>query len=160
MDDKPDQIATGTCTCGACRYALTARPMIVHACHCTWCQRETGSAFVLNGWIEAHHVVLKRGTLVEQTLPSESGRGQIVFRCADCKIVLWSIYSSNLFRFVRLGTLDTPGQFAPDVHIFTNSKQPWLPLPDDAPCFPEFYRRSEVWPPDSLARYHAAIGKS
>lgn len=154
------QRATGRCTCGACRYALTAQPLIVHACHCSWCQRETGTAFALNGWIEAKHVVLDSGETVDQTLPSESGTGQIVSRCADCQVVLWSVYGSGpVFRFVRLGTLDDPGLFPPDVHIFTSTKLPWVQLPDDVPAFPEFYRRSEVWRPESLERRKAALAE-
>src|SRR5216117_2499908 len=42
----------GRCACGKVRYRLLAEPMRVHCCHCTDCQRHTGSAFVLNAIIE------------------------------------------------------------------------------------------------------------
>src|SRR5262245_15736086 len=47
----------GGCTCRAIRYRMTSTPLFVHCCHCRWCQRETGSAFVLNAMIEADRVV-------------------------------------------------------------------------------------------------------
>ena len=46
----------GGCACGAVRYRLTSAPMFVHCCHCRDCQRQTGSAFVLNALIEADRV--------------------------------------------------------------------------------------------------------
>src|SRR6187401_1431238 len=51
----------GGCTCRAVRYRMTRAPLIVHCCHCRWCQRETGSAFVLNALVEAEHVTLTDG---------------------------------------------------------------------------------------------------
>jgi len=51
----------GKCTCGDVRYRMTRRPMFVHCCHCTWCQRETGTAFALNALIETDRVELIAG---------------------------------------------------------------------------------------------------
>ncbi len=53
--------AEGGCVCLAVRYGLTSPPLFTHACHCRWCQRETGSAFVLNAMIETARVVLPPG---------------------------------------------------------------------------------------------------
>lgn len=152
-------IAKGRCTCGAISYGLTAKPLIVHCCHCTWCQRETGSAFALNGLIERSAVDRLIGTPTTQPLPSESGKGQVFARCPSCQIALWSVYSGlgPKFLFIRLGTLEDPAQFAPGVHIYTSTKLPWVTLPDDVPCFSEYYRRSEVWSEASLSRRDAAL---
>jgi hypothetical protein len=49
MSDQHD----GKCTCGHVRYRVHGAPMFVHCCHCRWCQRETGSAFALNAFVEA-----------------------------------------------------------------------------------------------------------
>ena len=51
----------GGCTCGEVRYRMETAPLIVHCCHCHWCQRETGSAFALNALIEADRVTLLKG---------------------------------------------------------------------------------------------------
>jgi hypothetical protein len=58
-------IARGGCTCGKVRYVLKRAPIFVHCCHCTWCQRETGSAFALNAMIETDQLVLE-GTFQKQ----------------------------------------------------------------------------------------------
>lgn len=148
----------GRCTCGEIRFRLKAKPMFVHCCHCTWCQRETGSAFAINAMIEAEEVELESGTPEEMLMPSESGKGQLVSRCPKCRVAVWSVYSGAgpAIRFVRVGTLEDPGAFAPDVHIFTESKLPWVVLPQDARAFPQYYRLEEEWPAESRERRKAA----
>ncbi|MBF9029785.1 aldehyde-activating protein [Rhodobacterales bacterium HKCCE3408] len=149
----------GRCTCGTVAYALLDTPLFVHACHCRWCQRETGSAFVMNGLIEAHRVALIRGRPAVIHTPSESGIGQKIARCPDCHVALWSVYpgAGPRFFFVRMGTLEDPDRFPPDIHIFTESKQPWVVLPEGIPAVPEYYARSELWPAECLARRDATL---
>jgi hypothetical protein len=150
----------GGCTCGAVRYRLTDAPMFVHCCHCTSCQTETGSAFVLNALIEADRVETVAGAPEPLMTPSESGRGQNVWRCPDCRIALWSNYggAADLLRFVRIGTLDDPGALPPDVHIYTRSNLPWVRLPEGTPAFEAYYDSKALWPAESLARRKALFG--
>ncbi|WP_319498118.1 GFA family protein [uncultured Cohaesibacter sp.] len=145
---------TGGCSCGAIRYQIETAPMIVHCCHCTWCQRETGSAFVLNALIEAERVTLIKGAPVCVDTPSASGKGQKIWRCPHCQVALWSNYagSGEKVRFVRVGTLDKPGALPPDIHIYTSTKLDWVSLPEDVPAMEEYYRLSEVWSPESIER--------
>ena len=153
----------GRCSCGGVSYRLTDRPLFVHCCHCTWCQRESGSAFALNAIIETARLEVISGTPEWVTLPSASGRGQRVARCPDCRIALWSVYggAGPLFSFVRVGTLEDTTACPPDIHIFTESRRSWVILPDDGtPVLPAFYRRSEYWPADSLARREAALAEA
>jgi hypothetical protein len=147
----------GGCTCRGVRYRMTSRPMVVHACHCSWCQRETGTAFATNAVIEADRVVVQGEVEVIES-PSASGKGQRIARCPGCKIALWSNYAGAgpSMRFVRVGTLDDPGAMPPDIHIFTSTKQPWVVLPPGVPAFPEFYNPKELWSAESQARYKAA----
>jgi hypothetical protein len=139
---------------------MTSAPLFVHCCHCRWCQRETGSAFVLNAMIEANRVVLLSGTPDVVNTPSNSGKGQKISRCPTCRIAVWSNYAGagEAIRFVRVGTLDNPDRLPPDIHIFTSSKQPWVLLPEGTPALPEFYDRKKYWPPESLARRQALLG--
>ena len=130
--------------------------MIVHCCHCSWCQRETGSAFVINAVIESSRLTLLSGQPEMVLTPSASGRGQKIMRCPTCKIALWSHYSMAALAFVRVGTMDDPNWAPPDVHIFTSTRQKWVVLPEGAKVFPEFYDIPAVWPPDSQARAKAA----
>jgi hypothetical protein len=152
----------GGCTCRHVRYRMATAPMFVHCCHCTWCQRETGSAFVLNALIEADRVELLHGEAEVIDTPSNSGKGQKISRCPTCKIALWSIYcgAGPAFRFVRVGMLDGARSIAPDIHIFTSTRQPWLILPPDVPAMPEYYDRERYWPPESLARRAAVLART
>jgi len=151
---------TGQCTCGQVRYAMQAPSLFVHCCHCTWCQRETGSAFAVNAMIEASRVTLLAGEPETIDTPSASGKGQLVTRCPTCKVAVWSNYGGNqLTRFVRVGTLDDPSAQPPDIHIFTSTKQPWVLLPTDVPVMEEFYDRKACWPVDSLERLDILRGK-
>jgi hypothetical protein len=149
-----DFTMSGRCTCAAIRYRLTSRPLIVHACHGRWCQRETGTSCAQNALIEADRVVLFGGSPEVVWTPSNSGKGQKISRCPNCHIALWSNYmgAGDLIRFVRVGTLDDPDQCPPDIHIFTMSKQPWVFLPPGVPAFEQYYDRERLWPAESLAR--------
>jgi hypothetical protein len=160
VTDEGDFSLQGGCTCGAVRYRITTRPMFVHCCHCRWCQRETGAAFALNAMIEAGRVLLLEGSPEVVITPSQSGKGQKIVRCPDCRIALWSNYAGagDAIRFIRVGTLDEPDRLPPDIHIYTASKQPWVVLAPDTPAFEEYYDRNEVWPQESLARRRKAIG--
>jgi hypothetical protein len=148
---------TGRCTCGHIEYRLAAAPLVVHACHCTWCQRESGSAFALNGMIETRYIALTKGTPQARELPTASGKGQRVSACPTCGVALWASYHGTgpRFSYVKMGTLDETETVRPDVHIFTSTKQRWLALSGDVPVFEEFYRRSDVWRPEAYARFQA-----
>jgi hypothetical protein len=151
--------AEGGCTCRALRYRLTRAPMIVHCCHCRWCQRETGTAFALNALIETSALELLCGAPETVPTPSNSGKGQTIARCPTCRIAVWSHYAGlgDVLSFVRVGTLDEPDRCPPDVHIYTESKQPWVVIPDGARVYPQYYKSREVWSAESLARREALL---
>ncbi len=148
----------GGCTCGAVRYRLNAKPLFVHCCHCSWCQRESGSAFAVNAMIEASQVELLKGRPVQTKLPSAGGKGQMLWRCPECGVTVWSNYAGAgpAIHFIRVGTLDEPARTPPDIHIYTSTKQPWVMLPDGVPAEAEFYKLTDYWPAESLARFKAA----
>jgi hypothetical protein len=149
----------GGCTCGAVRYRLTAAPMFVNCCHCTWCQRETGGAFVINAIIETARLQLTRGESEAVHTPSKSGQGQIIHRCPACHVALWSHYGGRMATaFVRAGTLDDAAAVTPGAFIFTRSKLPWVVLPPEIPAFEIYYDMDTLWPAESLARRAATIG--
>ena len=156
-----DEDLRGQCTCDDIRYRMMSKPLFVNCCHCRWCQRETGSAFAINAMIEAERVVLLSGTPEIVLTPSSSGKGQKITRCPKCRIALWSNYAGagDAIRFVRVGTLDNPDQCAPDIHIFTASKQPWVVIPQGAPAVPEYYDREQYWSDDSLERRRTLLAK-
>jgi hypothetical protein len=149
----------GGCACGAVRYRLTSAPMFVHCCHCRDCQRQTGSAFVINALIETDRIELLSGDPEPVAVPTDSGRLHEIHRCLACRIALWSDYGGRpALRFVRVGTLDEPAALAPDVHIYTRSKLPWVALPAGVPAFEIYYDMQALWPAASLARRRAILG--
>jgi hypothetical protein len=159
LQERPMTDATGFpleggCDCRAVRYRMETPPLFVHCCHCRWCQRETGSAFVLNAMIESERVTNLGVDPDLVDTPSESGKGQQIARCPRCKVAVWSHYAGAgpFVKFVRVGTLDDPDRLPPDIHIFTDSKQPWVVLPPAAATVPQYYKRDEHWPADSIAR--------
>ena len=144
----------GGCTCRRIRYKLTSGPMIVHACHCTWCQRETGTVHAVNAMYEADRVVHIGDEPELIDTPSASGRGQKIARCPTCRVSVWSNYpqAGAAVRFVRVGTMDDPSACPPDIHIFTSTKLPWVTLPADAKAVPEFYDLDAVWSDEAKER--------
>ncbi len=149
----------GNCACGAVRFRLTSRPMFVHCCHCRDCQRQTGSAFVLNALIETDRIEVLAGEPHLVSMPTDSGRPHDIYRCPKCEVAVWSDYGRRpKLRFVRVGTLEDPDALPPDVHIYTRSKLPWIKLPDGVPAFEAYYDSAKVWPAESLARRRAVLG--
>jgi len=145
---------SGGCACGAVRYRVGGAPLIVHCCHCTSCQTETGTAFALNALYEADRVELIEGAPEPVITPSESGKGQTIWRCPACRVALWSNYggAGDRIRFLRVGTLDEPARLPPDVHIYTRSKLSWVRLPEGARAFDAYYDSKQVWSAESLER--------
>jgi len=148
-----EYIFEGGCSCSKLRYRMNTSPLIVHACHCRQCQRITGSAFVMNALVEKIQVEILTGTISEILFPNTF---HTAYFCPECATYVWSQYQTRgIFDdcwFIRVGTLDEPDRLPPDVHIFTESKQPWVKIPEGIPHFDEFYPFGEVWQESSMAR--------
>ena len=150
----------GVCACGQTRYRLTSRPMFVHCCHCRDCQRQTGSAFVLNALIESERVDKVAGHTSGVSVPTDSGLPHVIHRCPACQVAVWSHYGGiERLSFVRVGTLDEPSALPPDVHIYTRSKLPWIVLPPNIPAFDAYYDSKKLWPAESLERRKAVFAR-
>ncbi|WP_134725200.1 GFA family protein [Paracoccus luteus] len=146
----------GHCICGAVTYQLTDAPLFVQCCHCSWCQRETGSAFAVNALIETDRVVID-GPLREREVPTASGKGQVLVQCAQCGCTILSHYAGagRKMAFLRTGTLDDPGALPPAIHIYVGTRRPWVILPDGVPASDAYYRAADHWSPAALARRQA-----
>jgi hypothetical protein len=151
-------VLEGGCSCAEVRYRLTSDPLFTHCCHCLNCQRQTGSAFVVNALIEADRVELLAGEPNPVDVPRSGGKKQRIFRCPTCEIAVYSRYTRATILFVRAGTLDDPSSVAPDVHIYTRSKLRWVTLPDGVPAFTSYYDTQKLWPAASLDRVVAISG--
>jgi hypothetical protein len=152
-------LGEGGCACGSVRYRLRSDPLFVHCCHCLNCQRQTGSAFVINLMIEADRVEILAGSPQPVEVPRDDGTTQRIFRCPDCQVAVFSEYGRPELRYVRAGTLDKPAGLTPDVHIFTRSKVSWIRIPESAPAFEIYYDTKALWPAASLERLEALLGR-
>jgi hypothetical protein len=149
----------GGCACGRARYRLASKPMFVNCCHCRDCQRQTGSAFVINAVIETNRVEMLSGETKAVPVPTDSGRPHVIHRCPHCETALWSFYDGwPELSYIRVGALDDPSAFPPDAHIYTRSKLPWVALPAGVPAFPTSYDSKTLWPKESLQRRKALFG--
>jgi hypothetical protein len=154
----PTYPVEGSCCCNAVRFRLLTAPMFVNCCHCTDCQRHTGSAFVINALIETDRIELLSGQPEPVSMPTESGRPHDIYRCPTCRVAVWSDYGRRpKLRFVRVGTLHRPHDIKPDAHIFVRSKVPWLQLAEGARAFDVYYEMKKEWPAESLARREAIL---
>ena len=154
FDQNAEITHEGGCACGHVRYRMEAAPLFVHCCHCRHCQRETGASFALNALIESDRVRILAGEPEATPTPSNSGRGQDIWRCPRCRVALWSNYAGfgDKVSFIRVGTLDEPDRITPGIHIFTESKQPWVVIPDEHPSVERYYDLKQYWPDSSRER--------
>jgi hypothetical protein len=133
--------------------------MFVHCCHCRECQRQTGSAFVVNALIETDRVERLAGETEAVPVPAESGAPQLIHRCPVCKVAVWSYYGGfPQLSFIRVGALDDPAALTPDIHIYTRSKLPRVSIPPGALAVEAYYKSRDVWPAESLARRKTLFG--
>lgn len=148
----------GRCGCGEVRYELSSPALFTHACHCLDCQNTTGSAFLINMFVDQRDIQTT-GQLMSKALPTASGAGRDVFGCRKCSTLLWTRYHMAPANIVplRAGTLDDTSTVEPAAHIFTRTKQSWLILPTDVPAFEAMYDRSKTWSAASLARLEGIV---
>ena len=156
-----ETLREGGCGCGQVRYRIEGEPMMVHNCHCRLCQQQTGSTSVINAFFEGERVSVVQGEITEHKLAGGSGRAHTICRCAACGTALWSYYArlGRLSYGVRAGTLDDPGSVTPDVVIFTESRMPWVALPEGIPAFEQYYDFREVLAPVKLDRLMALVAR-
>ena len=151
----------GGCACGQLTYRTESAPIIVHCCLCSYCQRETGSAFAFNYLVEADRVAFEGEREIVDT-PSASGKGQRIIRCPECHVAVSSHYQGlgEAAHFLRVGTMTDRSGLRPDAYIYAADKQPWVPLDPDIPTFDAFYNPAEFWSEEVMARIKALRSQS
>ena len=151
-EPKPFPAVTGSCGCAAVQYRLLTSPLFCYACHCSDCQKSTGSAFSLSLNIECFNIRILSSTRPVATPRLSKGNIQQYFVCPKCGTELWS---NNLWGEgicdVRVGTLDFPSLMEPDIHSFVDSKLDWIVLPEGARTVKQDFGK-EIWPKSSLRR--------
>jgi hypothetical protein len=152
-------IRPGGCACGALRYEAHGEPIFTNHCYCRLCQRQTGSVGVVNAFYETDVVVVTQGTLTEHTFTAGSGGEHTIARCSECGTAVFSYYPrvGRLGTGIRVGSFDDPDAFTPTAVVFTESKMPWVALPEGIPAFERYYVPQELFAPDKWARLLALV---
>ena len=124
---------TGRCLCGDIEFRLNEDPVAFYACHCTDCQKRSGSSFGLSMWVKRASLEVSKGAPALQTLKGADGGRRPSRACADCGVRLWSEPAKwPDLAVLRPGALDDARQFTPAAHIWTRSKLPWVQIPEGA----------------------------
>jgi hypothetical protein len=122
----------GGCQCGALRYELGELPRLTYVCHCTDCQRATGSAFSVAFMASDDAFRLTKGQPRLVSRIADSGKTATRWLCPACGSWVcsasWSAPSGAL-RVVQGGSLDDTSWLRPTTHFWTRSKQPWVTIP-------------------------------
>jgi hypothetical protein len=127
---------TGGCLCGEVRYVLNGEPLTLYACHCTDCQRSTGTAFALSLVMARSSLKVQKGNPVQVDLTLVDGRVKRRQVCPSCGTRLWGEpLKLPDAVIVQPGTLDDASWLRPVAHIWTRSAQPWFQFPEDAVLF-------------------------
>jgi hypothetical protein len=147
------ETVAGGCVCGEVRIAVRGRPIVVHGCHCRFCQAASGSAFAVNLMLETAQVAVTAGRTQQISRQAELG-AHTRHVCPNCRTELFGHHPmlGPDIAFVGAGVLDRPGGYAPDVHCFTRSKYDWVVLPAGVPAFEGNYDMAAVWSDEAKAR--------
>lgn len=126
----------GGCQCGAVRYQIRGEPLALGVCHCTECQRQSGSAFGMSLIVRRDDFDVVSGELRDFTRTSDSGRPM---RCAFCPTCGTRIFHEPSYLQgvlnVKPGTLDDTSGLEPTLQLWTSQKQGWVVLPEGVQRF-------------------------
>jgi hypothetical protein len=143
---------TGGCHCGAVRYELAAPPLMIYNCHCTNCQKITGSAFVVSATVPEAAFAFTKGVPKTVEWTSDAGNQRFGWFCGDCGSRIAHGQTPSIgFLSLRAGTFDDTSWVEPVGDIWTKSAQSWVTLgkltdkgqPKDYSAFVEAYRAQD-----------------
>lgn len=125
----------GGCHCGAVRYSCEQEPEYTFYCHCTDCQKTTGSPMAMELMVP-DSTFKSTGEVASYVVTGDSGNAVTRCHCANCGSgVFLTCASDPGYIFIKVGSLDDASWVEPQMHIFTASKQKWLVINDGLPQF-------------------------
>jgi hypothetical protein len=131
------EVHEGGCLCRAVRYHVKGYPLRAYVCHCTFCQRRTGSAFGVIVWFEEENVELTGdGLTTYEHRSDESNRWMRLSFCNRCgTTVMLTGENRPGVRYIMVGTFDDPNWVKIKRHVWTRSAQHWVLIPQNVDCF-------------------------
>ena len=135
MQDREDGMRLeGGCYCGQVRYAAEGEPMMKAQCHCRECQYITGGAVNMFMLMPAGGFSYTRGA-PKQFKRTDLERAVTREFCPECGTHIVTRPPGLPAVVVKIGTLDDPAQFTPNMAIYTVNKQAFHHIPDGMPRF-------------------------
>jgi hypothetical protein len=132
-----EALLTGGCQCGETRYAISAAPLCLFACHCRECQKQSASAFGMSLVVRRTAVALTKGETRTWSRKADSGRTVACVFCVACGTRLWHAREGVDTVSIKAGSLDAPVDFTHAIHCWTSRKLPGMTIPQAAKQFPE-----------------------
>ena len=138
-------IHEGGCVCGALRYRAGGAPLRVTVCHCTWCQRRTGSAFGVSAVFEATRVELHGPARLYRHQSDESARWLELHFCSTCgtHVGFTLEWVPGIFA-LNAGSFDEPRWLDPGVqdfrYVYLRSAQCWSTVPEGVQRYETHFR--------------------
>lgn len=127
-------VREGGCGCGAVRYRIEGDPVALAVCHCTECQKQSGSAFGMSLIVKRESFTVAGEPRVFRRI-ADSGNPTDCYFCATCGIRVYHAPQGMPGTYnVKPGTLDDRSWLQPVVQVWTKSRQPWLMLPKGIPA--------------------------
>lgn len=133
-----DYSVSGSCLCGAVRFELSEPPMSAGYCHCTRCQKRTGTACAASAMVNAHAFRWLAGEELVSGWRHPDGGGEKCF-CSHCggHLIVRMPEDPEVLG-VRMAAFDSDPGIRPSYHQFVAYAAPWEPIPDDGlPRYPE-----------------------
>lgn len=140
-------VHTGGCVCGAVRFRATGEPKRVTVCHCTWCQRRTGSAFGVEAVFDQAQVEIAGEAIGRyRHLSDESGRWLAIEFCTRCGGNLgFTLEAVPGIRTLPAGAFDDAGWLSARAqefrHVFARSRRDWSDLAAAAEVHERHFRQ-------------------
>ena len=137
---------TGGCLCGSVRYVLKEGMRLApYACHCTDCQKRTGTAFSEH-MLFAEKDIEVEGALDTAEYTQPSGAKSTIYGCGTCKARIYAVNDRRAgFASLRCGTLDISSDIVPAAHVWVKNKQPWILIPKDSKTMETQPSSTEEW---------------
>ncbi len=132
-----ETLLTGGCQCGETRYAISAAPLALIACHCRECQKQSASAFGMSLIVRRAAVTLTKGETRTWSRKADSGRTVSCVLCVACGTRLWHAKEGFDYVSIKGGSLDVPLDFSHAIHCWTSRKLPGMVIPPTAKQFSE-----------------------
>ncbi len=150
MSETTHACSSGCCQCGSVQYTVSGEPLMTYACHCTDCQKRTGSAFSM-GCIYSLRALSLTGELSEWTRKSDDGNSNTRYSCKACGNIIYGL-SSVAPELIKLqpGTMTSAQSIPVDAHIWLRSAYSWLEIPEESLQY-------DTQPDSLMAIYQAVI---